>query len=261
MSVFSVPRLRAFVLAVLPVLAFLIVWEAYVRIAGTDPTVLPSPSRILLTTFDSLGVLLVNTRQTLIEAGVGMGIALVAGCALGALIAASPMLRRMLYPPLVVSQTIPMIALAPLLVIWFGFGILPKLLVVALVTFFPIVVSVADGLASTEPEMIRLLQSMGASRWQIFWKVRAPGSLPYLFSGVKISITYAVIGAIFAEYVGAFQGLGILMQNAKNSYRADLMFSAILVTAVLSVGMFLAVVGLEKLLIPWHARSTQREEG
>lgn len=251
---FTVPRARSFGLATLPLLGVLILWEVIVRVASIDPVFLPAPSRVLLATWRSAGLLAIHTRQTLLEAAIGLLLALVSGCALGVLIDLSPLLRRMIYPPLVVSQTIPMIALAPLLVLWFGFGITPKLLVVALVCFFPIAVAMADGLGSAEPDMTRLLLTMGATRRQLFWKVRLPQSLSYLFSGLKIAVTYGVIGAIFGEYVGAYEGLGILMQTAKNSFRTDIVFAAILVTAVLSIGLFLLVSALERLMLPWHAR-------
>ncbi|MDQ3328310.1 MAG: ABC transporter permease [Chloroflexota bacterium] len=257
----SLPRFRAvsWLLAALPVLGLLGLWEVVVRAAGVDPVVLPAPTRVLAATRDSAGLLAQHTQQTLLEAALGLGLALLAGCGLGAMVTLSPFLRRSVYPLLVVSQTIPMIALAPLLVLWFGFGIVPKLLVVALVCFFPLSVAVADGLGSAEPDTVRLLRSMGASGRQIFWKVRMPQSLPYLFSGLKISVTYAVIGAVFGEWVGAYEGLGILMQTAKNSYRTDLVFAAILVTSVLSVGLFGVVAMLERAMLPWHVRGAYRQ--
>lgn len=245
---------RAFSQAALPLVAVLAVWELYVRVASTDPVLLPAPSRVLRAGGEFAGILAGHARQTMAEALLGLSLALVAGCALGALISYSTLLRRMLYPPLVVSQTVPMIALAPLLVAWFGFGILPKLLVVALVCFFPIAVAAADGLGSADPDGTRLLRSMGASRGQLFLKLQLPGALPYLFSGLKIAVTYAVIGAIFGEWVGAYEGLGIFMQTAKNSHRTDLVFAAIFVTAALSIALFVLISALERLLLPWHVR-------
>lgn len=251
----SLPRARAFLLALAPALVLLALWEWFVRAFGVDPVFLPAPSRVAKAGFDSAGLLVVAARQTMLEAVLGLALAFAAGVLLGLAIDLSPVVRRTLYPLLVVSQTIPMIALAPLLVLWFGFGITPKLLVVALVCFFPIAVAVADGLGSAEPEMIRLVQSMGAGRRQLYLKVRVPQSLPYVFSGLKIAVTYGVIGAIFGEYVGGYEGLGILMQTAKNSFQTDVVFAAIFVTAVLSIGLFLMVSVAERLLLPWHARS------
>jgi ABC-type nitrate/sulfonate/bicarbonate transport system permease component len=250
----SLRRARSSALAALPALLLLGVWEGYVRARRLPQGFLPAPSRVLQTTWESAGLLAMHARMTLLEATLGLGLALLAGCSLGALVGLSPLLRRSVYPLLVVSQTIPMIALAPLLVLWFGFGLTPKLLVVALVCFFPLAVAMADGLASAEPDALRLLRSMGASSAQLFFKVRLPQSLPYLFSGAKIAVTYAVIGAVFGEWVGAYEGLGILMQTAKNAYRTDLVFAAILVTSLLSIGLFGLVSALERVMIPWHVR-------
>jgi ABC-type nitrate/sulfonate/bicarbonate transport system permease component len=138
------------------------------------------------------------------------------------------------------------------MIIWFGFGLLPKVLVIVLVTFFPIVVALLDGFASTEPEATDLLRTMGATDRQVFLKVRLPTALPSFFTGLRISITYAVIGAVFGEYVGAYEGLGIWMQLSKNAFRTDLVFVAILITAALSIGLFVAVGLLERLVIPWY---------
>ena len=141
---------------------------------------------------------------------------------------------------------------ASLVIIWFGFGLLPKVLVIVLATFFPIVVALLDGLASTDRDALELLRSMGASEREAFRKVRLPAALPAFFTGLRISITYAVVGAVFAEYVGAYEGLGIWMQLARNAYRTDLVFGAIAITALLSVGLFVLAAALERLVIPWH---------
>jgi ABC-type nitrate/sulfonate/bicarbonate transport system permease component len=170
----------------------------------------------------------------------------------------SPLLRRAVYPLLVVSQTIPLITIAALLVLWFGFGLLPKVLIVALVCFFPIVVAGAAGFFATDPELVRLFRTFGASNWVIFWRVRFPGALPYLFSGIRIAVTYSVIGAVWGEYVGAEWGLGIFMQRAQHAYQIPLVFAAILVIATLSIGLFLLTSVVERLVIPWHFRG--REE-
>jgi ABC-type nitrate/sulfonate/bicarbonate transport system permease component len=197
--------------------------------------------------------------QTLVETLVGFGLALVVGLSLALLIDFSATLRRAIYPLLVVSQTVPIIAIAPLLVIWFGYGILPKVLVVALVCFFPIVVSTTDGLQAADPDLIALLQAMGATRRQVFLKVRLPGALPLVFSGVKIAITYSVIGAIIGEWVGASRGLGVFMLRSTNAFRTDWLFAAIAITSLLSVALFLVVTILQRALLPWYY-TAQREE-
>jgi ABC-type nitrate/sulfonate/bicarbonate transport system permease component len=189
--------------------------------------------------------------------------ALIGGFLLALTLDFSSWLRRALYPLLVVSQTIPIMALAPLLIIWFGYGVLPKVIVVFLVCFFPIAINTADGLTGADPEMVALLRSMGASRWQIFKKVRLPGAMPPFFTGLKVAITYSVVGAIIGEWVGASRGLGIFMLRASNSFRTARVFAAITVTALLSVSLFGLVVILERLALPWYftsARQAQWEE-
>jgi ABC-type nitrate/sulfonate/bicarbonate transport system permease component len=168
--------------------------------------------------------------------------------------------RAALYPLLVLSQTVPVVAIAPLLVIWFGYGILPKVIVVGLVCFFPIVVSTADGLHAADPEQIALLRTMGASRMDVFRKVRLPGALPAVFTGIKVGITYSVVGAIMGEWVGASEGIGVFMLRATNSFRTDWVFVSIAVTAALSLFLFGLVTLLERTMLRWYAISRRSEE-
>jgi len=147
-----------------------------------------------------------------------------------------------------------MIALAPLLLIWFGFTLLPKVIVVTLYCFFPIAVAFADGMEKVNPQLIKLLQSMGASRIKILWLAEIPGALPSFFSGLRIAAAYSVTGAIVGEYVGGYQGLGVFMQNAAHSYAVALVFVVIIVTSLLSILLFGLVSVLEYFLIPWHRK-------
>ena len=235
--------------------ALLMLWEGYVRVADVSPAILPAPSRVLTATIDAAEVLWWHTRQTLGETLLGFLLALVIGVVCATAIDFFAVVRRALFPLLITSQTIPIIALAPLLVLWFGYGMLPKVLIVALVCFFPIVVAMVHGLAATDPELIKLYRTFGASRGQIFRVVRLPTALPMLFAGVRMAVTYSVIGAIFGEYVGASRGLGIFLQTAKNSYRTDLVFGMIAVTAALSLGLYALTLAVERLVIPWsHPR-------
>ncbi len=229
----------------------LVAWEGYVRATAVSPTILPGPWRVLRASIDAREVLWYHARQTMLETAAGFVLAVVVAVICAAAIDFFLPARRALFPLLIVSQTVPIIAIAPLLVLWFGYGTLPKVLVVALVCFFPMVVAAAHGLASTEPELTRLYRTFGASRWQRFVLVRVPVALPAFFTGAKIAITYSVIGAVFGEYVGASRGLGILLQTAKNSYRTDLVFAMIGVTAGLSLALYGLAVLLERLLIPW----------
>jgi len=242
------------------VVAALAVWELYVRVRDVDPRVLPAPIAIVRSSLDDWANLKIHTWVTLQETIVGLGLAMAAALVLGVLMDFVPWVRRGLYPILVSSQTIPIVAIAPLVIIWFGFGLLPKVLVVAFYTFFPIVVGLAQGLASTDEDAMNLLRSMRANRWQIFWRARFPSALPQFFTGLRITVTYAVVAAVFAEYVGSFEGLGIYMQQMRNAFRTDLVFGAVIVTMLLTLVLFLLVIIAERLTMPW-TRSSRRGRG
>jgi ABC-type nitrate/sulfonate/bicarbonate transport system permease component len=251
--------MRSRALAVLPSLAvvalLVAIWQAYASLSGIGNDVLPPPTRVLSATWENRGDLWHNTLPTLRATVLGFALSLAVGFALAVLVDASAVLRRALMPVLVASQTLPIIAIAPLMVIWFGFDLTPKVLLVALVTFFPITVSFAEGFAASEPGAEALLRSMGAGRVRVFRSVRFPGSLPFFFAGLRIAITYAVVAAIFAEYAGASAGLGIYMQNAKNSFRTDLVLAAVLVTTLLTLSLFALTYALERIAIPWYRLS------
>lgn len=238
----------AFVLTI----ALLALWELYVRAGRISPQVLPTPTTIVAALASNWGIVYDNTVQTLLETVLGMVVATLLGVVLAIIIDASGWLRRAIYPLLVTSQTIPIIALAPLLLIWFGFDIGPKVIVVTLYCFFPIAVACVDGLASAEPELMNLLRSMRASRWQILWLVRLPGAMPAFFSGLRIAATYSVTGAIVGEFVGAERGLGIYMLQSANSFATAQVFAAIVVTAALSLALFGLVSLIERIALPWY---------
>ena len=229
-----------------------LLWEAYVRLSGVPPTTLPAPSRVLAQLWDNRAMVWDNTVPTIGATLLGFSVSLTAAFGFSVLIDFAPRLRRALFPVFVVSQTLPLVAIAPLVVLWFGFGLAPKILLVALVTFFPMLVALVDGYDATEPEIEELLGSMGASRGAVFVRARLPSALPFFFAGLRISITYAVVAAIFAEYAGAARGLGILILNAKNSFRPDLVLAAVFVSAALTLALFGAAVLLQRLAMPWR---------
>ncbi len=240
------------------VLTILVAWEAYVRLAGVSPVVLPGPTRILESLWTFRDDALRHSIPTFVETVLGFALAVVLAIAAAAAMDRAKTVRRAVEPLFVTSQTIPVVALAPLFLLWFGFGLAPKVLVVILVTFFPIVVALLDGFRSTSPEAEDLLRSYGATDGQVFQKLRWPAALPSFFIGLRIAVVYAVIGAVFGEYVGAREGLGIWMQISQNAFRTDLVFAAILVTSVLSLSLY-AVVGIvRRLAIPW-APGVRRE--
>lgn len=248
-------RLGERLLTLAPALALValivLAWQLYADSGRLAEDVLPSPSRVASQGWQNRGDLWDNTLPTLRATLFGFGFSLVVGFLLSVAIDFSTLMRRAFMPLLVVSQTLPIIAIAPLVVIWFGFGLAPKILLVALVTFFAITVSFTAGYSAAEPDAERLLRSMGAGRVRVFRTVRLPTAMPYFFAGLRISITYAVVGAIFAEYAGAESGLGIYMQTAKNSFRTDLVLAAVLVSALLTLTLFALTYVLERIAVPW----------
>jgi NitT/TauT family transport system permease protein len=251
-------RLAGYGPAFVLTLALLAIWELYVRADQVSIQVLPSPIAIVQALGNNWGVIYDNTIQTLLETVLGLAIATLLGLVLAILLDISGWMRRAVYPLLITSQTIPIIALAPLLLIWIGYDIRPKLIIVTLYCFFPIAVATVDGLASAQPELIKLLRSMRATRWQMLHLVRLPGAMPAFFSGLRIAAAYSVVGAIFGEYVGAEKGLGIYMQKAANSFATVQVFAAILVTTILSLLLFGLISLIERLALPWyHGSKTQ----
>ena len=240
--------------------ALVLLWQWYASQPDIDAQILPTPLAVWGVLVGQRDILWEHMLVTLQETLIGFALALAAGVAFGTLIDFSPWLRRAIYPLLVASQTIPIITLAPLLVLWFGFGLVSKSIVVLLVCFFPIVVALADGLRSADPELIRLFRAFGAGPVRIFWSVRLPGALPSLFSGVRIAIAYSVIGAIFGEYVGASAGLGFYMQLKQHSFATAGVLAAIVVTALLSIALFASVAIAERLALPWYYLQRRRED-
>jgi ABC-type nitrate/sulfonate/bicarbonate transport system permease component len=237
--------------AVTVVVLSIAVWQMYVEVSGIRPQVLPSPGRVLAQGWAQREAIAENAAATLQVTLVGFAVSLVLAWLLAIAVDFSPWLRRAFVPLFVVSQTLPIIAIAPLLIIWFGFGLLPKILVIALATFFPMAIGLIEGFAAADRDARALLASMGAGRWQQFRYVRLPSALPRFFTSLRIGITYAVVGAIFAEYAGATAGLGIYMSQQKNSFRTDLVLAAVAVTAVISVLLFVSTFVVERVVAPW----------
>jgi ABC-type nitrate/sulfonate/bicarbonate transport system permease component len=248
----AIRSVRLYAPPLMLILLLLAAWQVGTWVMQIPKWLLPSPVQIVVAGIEARQLLGPHTWQTLKETWLGLGLSLVVGLSLALVVDSSSLLRRTVYPLLVTSQTVPVLALAPLLIIWFGYGILPKVIVVALVCFFPIVVSTADGLRMADPDLIALLRAMGAKKRQIFVKVRVPGALPSFFSGLKIAITYSVVGAVIGEWVGASRGLGIFMIRSSKNFLTDRVFAAIAVTSLLSILMFAVVMLLERSLLPWY---------
>ena len=229
-------------------------WEVAANAAHASLS-LPGPWLVVTASWHDRGDLGSAMWTTTQEALLGIALAIACAIVLAIALDWSVAARRSLYPLMILSQTIPLIALAPLVVIWFGFGEAPKILLVALFTFFSISVSTTQGLASADLDTMNLLRTMGASRRQILWRVRLPSALPQFFTGLKIGVTFAYVAAIFAEYVGAYGGLGYYMNVASHAFNTDLVFGAVIVTAVLTLALFAVVVALERAMIRWRPRA------
>jgi ABC-type nitrate/sulfonate/bicarbonate transport system permease component len=242
------------------ILALLIAWEISVDLRNTPRWLLPSPRDILQAFRTDWRMLLDHSRITLLEVILGFGLALCAGIATGVAIDSSAILRRAIYPLIIASQTIPMVALAPLMLIWFGYGLMPKILITALIGFFPIAVNTVDGLRSGDRDMLALLRSMGATSGQRFRMVRVPAALPLVFTGARIAITFCVIGAVFGELVGASQGLGYLMERSAAQFQTARVFACIVILAIMGISLFGLVALIERVALPWRRFLTDNRD-
>lgn len=235
----------------LTVAAVVALWQAACSFGLVPSFMLPSPVQVAQAIVGDFGLLMSHAWVTLAEALAGLAL----GVAFGFLIAMGmDRFRTMdaaLSPLVTISQTIPTVAIAPLLVLWLGYGMMPKVLLVALTTFFPITVSLAQGFRSVDPDTVDLMRVMGASWWQTFRLVKVPAAAGHFFSGLRISATYAVVGAVVAEWLGGFEGLGVYMTRVRKSYSYDQMFAVIIIISALSLALMGAVKLLERACMPW----------
>ncbi|WP_375572553.1 ABC transporter permease [Ahrensia marina] len=238
--------------AALSLISAFALWELYVHLSGISPLMLPAPSRVLEQMALNRELLWANTLPTIRATLMGFALSVSVAFLLSVVLDFMPRVRRALFPIFVVSQTLPLVAIAPLVVLWFGFELTPKVLIVALVTFFPMLVALVDGYEATDPEIEDLLGSMGATRRRVFLAARLPSAMPYFFAGLRISITYAVVAAIFAEYVGARAGLGIVILNAKNSFRPDLVLAAVVISSLLTLVLFAIMALVQRVVLRWR---------
>ena len=229
-------------------------WEAVCRIFSLQEYILPAPSAILTALVSNFSVMLPHAGVTLFTAVMGFLLSIVVAALFSLIMDLLPPLRRALYPYIVVSQTVPIIFIYPLFLIWFGFGLTAKVVVVVLVCFFPVAVSLSDGLQHTDPDLIDLYRSMRAKPLQIFLQVRLPGALPALFSGLRIAATYSVMGAVIGEWLGARAGMGVYMIRSYKTFNTPRVFAAILVVVVVSLGVVASVSAAEHILLSWKYR-------
>jgi NitT/TauT family transport system permease protein len=245
-------------ISVLVGVVVLVAWQAIAVLFRLPTYILPTPVDAAQSLWNNRIELGEATLVTTGEVLAGFIIAVLVSIPVAMLIVSFRWFETIVYPFLVMLQTVPKIALAPLFVVWFGFGILPKILVTFLICFFPILLDTMTGLRSSNPDMASLVRSMGGGKWAVFSKVRFPAALPHVFAGVKVAITLAVVGAVVGEFVGSTQGLGYLLLRANANLDTPLLFAAIAILTVLGLVLFYAVSLLERLVIPWHV--SQRSE-
>ena len=234
--------------------ALLLIWELCVRIFRIPLYVLPSPVSVVQALIEERVGLWGHAVVTTEEALIGIGIALVLSLALGVLMDCFPAVRQGLYPILVVTQTVPMIVMAPILIIYMGFGMLPKIFTVVLMCFFPVAVSFVDGLGRVDSEYVHLVRSYGAGKWTAYKLVKIPAAIPALLSGLKVSATYSISGAVVGEWIGSQQGLGYYLLRVKNSYMLDKVFACVVVIIALSLCMNGIIRLMSFVLLPYERR-------
>jgi NitT/TauT family transport system permease protein len=233
--------------------ACLVAWWVITSAGLVQSYLVPSPGKTLQVMGDKRGYIWHHGWVTTYETLLGFVIAVVVGVLVAVIMVYSTSIERTLYPILLFAQVIPKVAIAPLLVVWLGFGLAPKVVIAVLIAFFPVVISMVTGLKAVDPEMIQLSATMGAGPLQTFTKIRFPASLPHLFSGLKVAVTLAVTGAVVGEFVGANEGLGYVIQQANGNLDTPMLFAGLLVMSLIGVVLFVLVEFAERLLLPWHA--------
>lgn len=234
------------------ILAVLIIWQAVCSLGLVPSYMLPSPINVVKAFINDFWLLMAHSRVTLLEAVLGLSIGVLLGFLCAAIMDAFPVVKSALYPILVLTQTIPPVAIAPLLILWFSYGISPKVILVVLVAFFPMAVGLLEGFQSVDQDMIKLMKSMKANKWQIFWNVKFPNALGAFFSGLKIAVAYSVVGAVIAEWLGGFIGLGVYMTRVKKSLSYDKMFAVIFFVSAISLILMGLVKVLQYKAMPWE---------
>ena len=221
------------VLPLLAVVLLFVIWQLICSFTGVPKYILPSPRDVLTAFQKDWQLMMEHTRVTLTETFIGLGLGILIGFLTAVLMDRFTVLRKMIYPLIVISQTIPTVAIAPLLVIWMGYRMLPKIVLIVLVVFFPIAISLLEGFSSVDKDTVNLMRSMGANRFQIFRYVKLPNSLGHFYSGLKISVSYAVVSAVVSEWIGGTEGLGCYMTRVRKSFSSDKMFAVIILISVI----------------------------
>jgi ABC-type nitrate/sulfonate/bicarbonate transport system permease component len=246
------PFLRALAPPLLALTAALAAWEAFVRLRGVPEYLLPAPSAIAQRLAEDPAFFARQGAVTLSGALAGFALGAAVALVLAVAMAHSRFLERSLFPLAIMVKVTPIVAIAPLLAVWFGFGLAPKLFIVALIVFFPVMVNAVIGLRSVDPWALQYLRSLDASPWEVLLKLRLPSALPYLFAAFKVSIPLSVIGAVVAEWFSGDQGLGRVIQVANSNVDMPTAFAAVVSLAAMGIGLYLAVAVVERRLLSWH---------
>ncbi|MDB5777370.1 MAG: putative transporter permease protein [Herbaspirillum sp.] len=241
-------------LSCLSMLGLVVAWEITVRWFSIPEWILPAPSSIAQVALEWRVDLMHHSWVTLYETLAGFMAALAIALPIAIVIAYTPILKHTIYPALLALQSVPKVAIAPLITLWVGFGAMPKIIVVFLVCFFPIVVSAAAGLEATSKSRLDLMRSLKAKPWQVFWRLRIPEAMPHIMVGCKVGITFAVIGAVIGEFVGSEEGLGFLILTSTAQSKTSLAFSALIILTVISIALYYLVEQAEKMLVVWKSQ-------
>lgn len=240
-------------------ISLIVIWELIIKVLEIEKYIMPTPSDIIKALYENFGAMMPHIIATLFESVVGFGIAVLLALILAIIMDLLPMVKKAIYPVFIISQTVPVIALAPLFIIWFGFGALPKIIVVVIVCFFPIVISISDGLEGVDKDLINHFKLMGASKLKRFFHLKLPYGIINFFSGLRIAATYSIMGAVIGEWLGGDKGLGVYMTRARSTYALDKMFAAIVVIVLMSMIMFYIIGKVEKVLTPWNSENKRKK--
>jgi NitT/TauT family transport system permease protein len=233
-------------------IVLVVVWQVSTSVFSVPAYLVPSPISVLNVLLEHPALFAAATLVTMREVAGGLALAIILALPLALCISYSRSFENLVNPLIIISQALPKIAIAPLLLVWFGFGEMPKILMAALIAFFPMLISAVTGFKSIEPEVLGLIRSMGASVWRSFWKIRVPTAMPNIMAGLKLAITFALIGAILGEFISGDKGLGYLIQSASGAQRTDVVFAGLLVISFVSLILFYGVEAAERRMIFWH---------
>ena len=234
------------------IIIILILWQIMSVIGIIPKFMLPSPLAVVKAFIKDFPLLMLHTKVTLIEAFLGLGIGIILGFVMAVIMDKYDFAYKSIYPVLVITQTVPTVAIAPLLVLWLGYGILPKITLIVITSFFPITVGLLDGFKATDKDALNLMKTMGATPFQNFVLLKIPSSMGYFFASLRISVSYSIIGAVVAEWLGGFEGLGVYMTRVRKSYSFDKMFAVIFFISIISLLLMYLVKKIQILSMPWE---------